>query len=88
MVNANVVSQYRTAIQQLLAALDSCRNIELQMNAEGGASSLFVSGDFTGSNADLSTTIMSNGVTSRGAIETLLSANGNAHYTNLMKFRP
>lgn len=88
MVNANLVSQYRTQIQALLGACDACRNLELVMTSEGGASSLFQAGDFTGSNADLSVAIMTAFVTSRTAIETLLSAGSNAHYTNLNKARP
>ncbi len=88
MVNANLVSQYRTAVQSLLAAIETCRARELVMTSEGGAASLFQAGDFIGLNADLSTAIISSAVTSRTAVETLLSANGNAHYTNLNKMRP
>ena len=88
MQNTNLISQYRTAVQQLLLACDNCRALELIMTAEGGATALFVgAGDFQGANADLTNALVAAAVTSRGAIEALCSANGNAHYTNLMKLR-
>lgn len=87
MVNSNVVTQYRAAVQSLLANLSTCRDIELQIASQGGTAS-FVSGDFAGANGDLTATTFAAIVTSRIAIETLCSANGNAHYTNLMKARP
>jgi hypothetical protein len=88
MTNANLVTQYRAAIQLLLASCDTCRAFELCFTSEGGAASLFQAGDFTGSNADLTPAAFVAFVNSRTAVETLLSANSNAHYTNLNKARP
>lgn len=88
MNHPNVISAYRTAVQNFLAACDACRAIELEMTSEGGAASLFVSGDFTGSNSDLTTTIFANAVSARMTIEADMAANGNALYTNLNLLRP
>lgn len=87
MVNANTISAYRQQMQALLTANDNLRALELVITSEGGAATLFQAGDFTGTNADLSVTAISNMINSRGAIESLLSANSNAHYTNLNKAR-
>lgn len=88
MTHANLISLYRAQVQALLAANDALRALELVFTSEGGAAALFVSGDFTGTNADLTPTTFTNAVNSRAAIEATLSANSNANYTNLNLLRP
>lgn len=87
MTRSNFASQYRAGVVNLLNNLAALRDMELQYNAEAIGSSL-VQGDLVGSNADLTPAQFIAAVGSREAIETLLSANGNAHYTNLMLMRP
>lgn len=87
MLRGNFVSQYRAQIQALLSTLANLRDLEIQYNAEA-IGSVLVQGDLVGSNADLAPADFVAAVGSREAIEALLSANGNAHYTNLMKMRP
>jgi hypothetical protein len=86
MVNANMISNYRAAVVAMLGAAKDCRDLELQILSQGGAAA-FQAGDFAGANADLNITTLTAVFTSRTAVETLCAANGNAHYTNLMKAR-
>lgn len=83
MLPANTVSQFRAAVKQILAGLDTCRNLELVISSQGGAATMFASGDFAGSNADLDVDKLTAAITSVDAIQTLVEANGNAHLTNL-----
>jgi len=86
MLNANLITKYRTGIATLLSVFADLRDLELQISAEGGVA-IFLSTDFAGANADLTPSQFGSLVTSRTALEAILSAGGNAHYTNLMKAR-
>lgn len=88
MTNSNIVSQYRAAVVATLDAFARCRDLELQIASQGGAAAVSTGDAFAGSNADLDAAKFAALVTSRAALEAVVSANGNAHYTQLMRARP
>jgi hypothetical protein len=83
MTNSNVISQYRSAVQRMLAAFADCRSFEEVMDSQGGASSMFDDADFSGANADLDAATFTSIVVSREAVEQF-TVDG-SHYTNLNK---
>ena len=82
MTNANLVSQYRAAVQAMLRAFADCRSLEEVITSQGGAS-IFQPGDFSGANADLDPADFTSIIVSREAIEQF-TVDG-SHYTNLNK---
>ncbi len=87
MIPANVLTLYRNAIKKILEGNAEARELESAMASQGGPAMLFSEGDFVGANADIDEGQLIGAVISRGEIETLLTANGNAHLTNLNKMR-
>ena len=88
MTNSNIVSKYRKAIVGVLDAFAECRDLELQITSQGGAGVVSTGDAFEGNNSDLDADKFAGLITSRAALEAVVSANGNGHYTNLMKARP
>jgi hypothetical protein len=88
LIPANTISLYRNAVQRLVGALDDARALELVIQSQGGAATMFAPGDFVGSNTDIDIDKLTSAITSRQAIETLVTAGGNAHLTNLNRMLP
>lgn len=83
----NFVSRLRSDVVALLSIINTVKQDDLQWQAEGYSGNI-VAGDLTGANADLVPADVTNFIVSIEAVLNLLSANGNAHYTNLMKALP
>lgn len=85
-LHANFVSSLRQNVVALLNAVQACRDSDLHWTAEGYSGNI-LQGDLTGLNADLAPADVTAMIVSVEAILNLLAANGNGHYTNLMKAR-
>lgn len=84
-LKSNIIGQYRGAVGEILEALNKANYIVKQVTAMGLT---FADADFTEANAGILNSEFMSGYTSMQAIETLLSANNQAHYGNLFKIKP
>lgn len=81
---SNFITRYRTNTTDLLDTVNELKEQRVEWDSQGYSSAI-IDGDFTGDNDHLTAAQLASAVTSIQAAIDLLTANGNAHYTNLYK---